>query len=297
MAGSAATALASGSWSVFVNILRFMISHYFVTITGMLVSLYLIVYSLFGMSCFSSVGLFKTIGLVDIFIRETTTPTSSSAISENCETDNWHYTQKTISTIFHNIVNFMFKFLYIGLIILILLFSSKEYFHKIAVDKIDGKVSASPTSFFKWGLISTNMFTIFIILCFYYLYNYKTDVNETRKNTVNIAPIYKKKSKQGSPTQENDLASITNKMTEKAKASPPPQEGTLTLPGERAQPTVEAVADIVETNPGKPIQTADPTASGEPVEAVADIAETNLGEPSQPQVDDILTTARASATK
>jgi hypothetical protein len=208
LAAGAATMLASGSWSVFMNFLRFMISQYFVTVTGMLVSLYLIVYSLLGMSCFSGVGLFKTIGLVDTFIQETSLGVTNE-IGDECETDNWHYTQKTFSTIFHNVTSFAFKFLYIGLIIIILLFSSNQYYHKISPDKIGGNVSASPTSFFKWGLILTNLITILILVLGYYLYNYKTPLDKNSKNTVNISPI-KKQSPLPNKTQESQAQPISS---------------------------------------------------------------------------------------
>ena len=134
---SAATTFLSGAKSLLTDILRFIISHYFVTIAGMSVSFYLLFYSFFGMIHFSTLNIVETIIEIEKFIDSSSMNDymARCGIETRCTGTIWQWMYDKLMWLYHKLVQIMFKHLYLGSIIAILLFAMKDYAKSITSSK------------------------------------------------------------------------------------------------------------------------------------------------------------------
>ena len=117
-----ASGFISGATSKITNIIRFVISHYFVTIAAMCLAFYLIFYSFFAIIRFSKIGLFDTILVIEDFIKDD----SIDGYKERCGikdcSDSWFdWIYDKIGYAYHKAIQVMFNHLYVGAIVAILL--------------------------------------------------------------------------------------------------------------------------------------------------------------------------------
>ena len=126
-AASGVTSLASGFLSGAKNnitsIIRFMISHYFVTIAAISIAFYLLFYSFFAIIHFSKIGLFDTIFEVDDYIKKGTMDDyrKRCGIEAECSDSWFDWIYDKLAFGYHSAIQTIFKHLYIGTIVAVLL--------------------------------------------------------------------------------------------------------------------------------------------------------------------------------
>jgi hypothetical protein len=127
----------SGAKNTLTNILRFAISHYFVTVSGMSVSFYLLFYSFFGITHFSKLNLFETIFNIDNFVKNTSSHDymQRCGIEARCAGTIWERTYDFILWIYHKAIQIVFKHLYVGSFFVILLSSLASFSTQITSSK------------------------------------------------------------------------------------------------------------------------------------------------------------------
>jgi hypothetical protein len=117
-----ASGFISGATSKITNIIRFAISHYFVTIAAMCVAFYLMFYSFFAIIRFSKIGLFDTILEIEDYIQEDSTDNYKKRCGIKDCSDSWFdWIYDKIGYAYHKAIQAMFNHLYVGAIVAILL--------------------------------------------------------------------------------------------------------------------------------------------------------------------------------
>lgn len=124
----------SGFMSIFIKFMRFLISHYFVTLSAMFVAFYLIFYSFFGIASFSKLSFFTTIREINKFIKikSSIEPTMNRCgIKGDCRGTFWERLTIAIYNFVYNTIVFLANSVYVFMILTILFFASHSYYKYI----------------------------------------------------------------------------------------------------------------------------------------------------------------------
>ena len=189
-AASGVTSLASGFLSGAKNnitsIIRFMISHYFVTIAAISIAFYLLFYSFFAIIHFSKIGLFDTIFEVDDYIKKGTMDDyrKRCGIEAECSDSWFDWIYDKLAFGYHSAIQTIFKHLYIGTIVAVLL---------AGVTNLSKIMTSSKKIRLSFKIIFV-LFALFITL----IYAFKTLFINAYKGTVNESSVVLQK-KQNRP--------------------------------------------------------------------------------------------------
>ena len=259
-ASSAAMSFLSGATNKLTDIMRFAISHYFVTIGAITFAFYLLFYSLLGIIKFSNLGVIETIVEVDKFISRTSDDDymTRCGIESRCTGTIWQWLYDTMMWLYHKAIQIMFKNLYIGSILAILIFAVKEYANK--------KTGITSSKQLKTALKIITVLTGIIVVI---VYAFKVFFFDTIKEVENVKELgyqnsnrVNKTAYQSAPNNtvkkpaetQNKKEKVVEKTKEKAKEEATPVEKT---PAEKTP---------VETTPAEKIPAEKIPAEKTPVE-------------------------------
>ena len=210
-AASGVTSLASGFLSGAKNnitsIIRFMISHYFVTIAAISIAFYLLFYSFFAIIHFSKIGLFDTIFEVDDYIKKGTMDDyrKRCGIEAECSDSWFDWIYDKLAFGYHSAIQTIFKHLYIGTIVAVLL---------AGVTNLSKIMTSSKKIRLSFKIIFV-LFALFITL----IYAFKTLFINAYKGTVNESSVVLQKKQNRpvysptQPIQKNGTTTNTIKET------------------------------------------------------------------------------------
>jgi hypothetical protein len=135
--GSTTMMFLSGAKNKLTDIIRFAISHYFVTIAAISVSFYLLFYSFFGIIKFSQLNVISTIFEIDKYVKETSTDDymARCGIESRCTGTFFQWMYDILMWFYHKAIQNIFKHLYFGSFIVILLSALKNYSTEITSSK------------------------------------------------------------------------------------------------------------------------------------------------------------------
>jgi len=166
----------SGAKNMVTDVLRFMISQYFVTIAGMSIAFYILFYSFFGIAYFSKLGIIESFSEISNYIQKT----SSNNYMERCGIESqcmttWDWLYSKISWVYHKAIQIMFKHLYMGSIITVLFFASFKY---VNTDQITSSKQLKLSLMF-----ITISFAILVILMYILIRLFSTRIISTFRST------------------------------------------------------------------------------------------------------------------
>ena len=234
---SIASGFLSGAKNNITSIIRFMISHYFVTIAAISIAFYLIFYSFFGMIHFSKIGLFNTMFDIDDYIQKGTMDDyrKRCGIEAECSDSWFDWIYDKLAFVYHSAIQTIFKHLYIGTIVAVLL-AGVTNLSKIMTSS--NKIRLS----FKFIFV---FFALFITI----IYAFKKLIIDAFKGTSNDSTVVLPK-KQNQPVfypiqpiNKNGTTVNTIKETIVEKISVPGKPA-VPVPGKPAPPEIPPVAAV-----------------------------------------------------
>lgn len=118
---SLASGFLSGAKHITTDLLRFGISHFFITIAAMAIAFYLFFYSFFGILCFSKISLHETMVSIDDYIKDRSTDGYRKRCGIQGCSDTWaEWLYDKLAYAFHATIQMVFKHYFIGGMITVL---------------------------------------------------------------------------------------------------------------------------------------------------------------------------------